>query len=219
MYSGKTSQICSDINRARLARHNALIVKYSKDNRYGSGDFIETHGHTRLSSSEANGEMGSLRIVQAEDLSSVEPLEDETNIAIDEGQFYSNLYTTVEKWMNEGKTIYVSALDGDFNRKPMGEISLIIPLSTHIKKLNSICMFCAYNKRGEIKAPYTVRLGENKSIELIGSKELYRSACFECYKKYGQHGSRVSSEIVGGSSCAEAYVSEKERYECLDEGI
>ena len=38
-------------------------------------------------------------------------------IGIDEGQFFPEIVEYAGKWADEGREIFVSGLDGDFNRK------------------------------------------------------------------------------------------------------
>ena len=48
----------------------------------------------------------------------------------------------VSKWADEGKRIYISALDGDFNRKGFGNFLQLIPKADKIEKLLAVCAFC-----------------------------------------------------------------------------
>ena len=77
-------------------------------------------------------------------------------IGIDEGQFYPDLITGVEKYVRKDKILIISALDGTFERKPFGQIPNLIPLCDDIMKLNAICMVCGND------APFTHRLGKLK---------------------------------------------------------
>ena len=83
-------------------------------------------------------------------------------IAIDEGQFYDDLVETVRFILSKGKTVLISALDGDFQQKPFGHtlelvrsafgVSRVIytwvsnlrqvPLSDTLVKLRAICPLC-----------------------------------------------------------------------------
>lgn len=80
--------------------------------------------------------------------------------------------------MREGKKVYVSALDGDYRRKPFGKIGELIPLCTHIVKLHAICMMCKKNN-----GYYTLRTVQNEEIELIGANDKYMAVCLKCYVK------------------------------------
>ena len=80
---------------------------------------------------------------------------EETDVfGIDEGQFYPDLVEGVESFLRRDKIVIISALDGDFERKPFGQIPELIPLSDDIVKLRAICMRCGDD------APFSHRLGK-----------------------------------------------------------
>lgn len=62
-------------------------------------------------------------------------------IAIDEGQFISNM-KLVDKWANSGKIVIISGLDTDKDRNSFKNISELMPLSERIIKLSAICFKC-----------------------------------------------------------------------------
>lgn len=78
---------------------------------------------------------------------------------------------------NEGKTVIVAALDGTFQRKPFGEVLMLVPLAESVTKLNAVCMVCYKD------APFTRRLGNETKIELIGGSDMYISVCRTCFNK------------------------------------
>jgi len=61
---------------------------------------------------------------------------------------------------------------------PFGNVLELIPLAEKVSKLAAVCTYCF------IDAGFTLRLSENKEIELIGGLDLYRPVCRECYYKY-----------------------------------
>lgn len=63
-------------------------------------------------------------------------------IGIDEGQFFPDLVEFAERMANAGKIVIVAALDGTFQRKPFGNVGLLLPLSEQVDKLNAVCMRC-----------------------------------------------------------------------------
>ena len=170
MFSEKTTEILRQIKRARIAGIPCVVVKYAKDTRYGAGPTIFTHDGSSVTGGK------DLRVVEARTLDEVKLSSRENVIAVDEGQFYPDLPHVVDRWMQEGRKVYVAALDGDFRRKPFGKVGSLIPLCTHIIKLHAICMICK-----ERHASYTLRTVESDEYELIGGVDKYAAACLPCY--------------------------------------
>lgn len=170
MYSEKTSQLMRCIRRALLADFFCIVIKYAKDTRYSLSPELITHDGITLKNKNR------LKIVSVNKLSEIKLKDEEKKIAIDEGQFYPDLYDFLQKCMNEGRDVYISALDGDFRRQPFGEIPRVIPLCTHIEKMRGICMVCKTNE-----SSYTKRIVNSNEIELIGSFESYISTCYNCF--------------------------------------
>jgi len=170
MFAGKTEEMLRQVRRARIAGIPCVIVKYANDNRYGDSSTVTTHDGMALTGGK------DLRVVQARTLGEVKLSPKEKVIAVDEGQFYPDLPFIVDKWMKEGRKVYVAALDGTYQRKPFGKIGELIPLCTHVVKLHAICMVCK-----ERHASYTLRTVESDEIELIGGTDQYMAACLPCY--------------------------------------
>ena len=170
MFSEKTTELIRCLKRAIFAEIPCVAIKYHNDNRYGDNSALFTHGD--LSLQEKKG----LRIIKAKKLKDINLKPDEKVIGIDEGQFYPDLPEMVDKWMKEGRKIYISALDGDFRRKPFGRIPDVIPLCTSVVKLKAICMVCKNNY-----ASYTLRIVKGNDVEMIGSNDKYMAACLKCY--------------------------------------
>ena len=78
------------------------------------------------------------------------------------------------------KIVIISALDGTFERKPFGQIPMLVPLADEVTKLNAICMECGED------APFTHRIVKSKEVELVGWKEFYKPLCRSCYLKHSK---------------------------------
>jgi thymidine kinase len=169
MFSGKTEEIIRHVRRATIAGLECVVVKFAEDIRYGDGDALYTHGGASLPSSQ------NVRVVKATTLDDVK-LTTEKVVAIDEGQFYPDLPEVVDRWMKEGRRIYIAALDGDYRRKPFGRVSELIPLCTHVIKLSGICTLCKVNN-----SSYTLRIVPGHTQKDIGAEDKYMSTCLSCY--------------------------------------
>jgi thymidine kinase len=98
-------------------------------------------------------------------------------IAIDEGQFFSDLVEFSEKAAQAGKVVMISSLSGTFFREPWKSISELIPLCESVTKLSAICKLC---KR---KAHFTYRTAKENCKTLIGGAEMYMPLCRDCHNR------------------------------------
>jgi len=99
-------------------------------------------------------------------------------ILINEGQFFPDLYEVVTDMLQNGKTIYISGLDGDFERKKFGQMIDLIPLCDKVSKLTSLCSLCKNGTRGI----FSMRLTKETEQTLVGSDN-YIPVCRNCYVK------------------------------------
>lgn len=173
MFSGKTTLLIHQINKGALANFPAIIIKFHGDSRYESGATITTH--SGICQKSSLGSDNSIRIVIAQTLSNI-ILADEKFIGIDEGQFYPDLIDYCEKWASEGRHVIVTALDGDFARRPFGSVCDLIPLCEYVEKLQGICMEC----RTQASA-FSRRISRSNVLIEIGAIESYRAVCRRCY--------------------------------------
>ena len=80
MFSGKSTELMRRVKRCQIAMLHCLLIKYEKDDRY-SDDLFSTHDGQKLEA------------IKCSKLNSIEPATPRFDvIAIDEGQFVSNLH-------------------------------------------------------------------------------------------------------------------------------
>ncbi|MBA0686425.1 hypothetical protein Goari_014030 [Gossypium aridum] len=97
-------------------------------------------------------------------------------IGIDEAQFFEDLYDFCCKAAdNDGKTVILSGLDGDYLRRSFGSVLDIIPLADTVTKLTARCEVCGK------KAFFTFRKTAATQTELIGGADLYMPVCRQHY--------------------------------------
>ena len=181
MCSEKTAAVNRCLKRARLGGFNCVHVKHADDNRYGAGPTIRSHDGSSVDSCPAEDGRGHLRIIEARTLADVELSSDEQDVGIDEGQFYPDLRAVVDRWMKEGRRVYVAALDGDYRREPFPPVAEAFSLATSIVKLTAICMMCSTGGNAPVEAPYTIRTVDSPEVTLIGGREKYKAVCLACY--------------------------------------
>jgi thymidine kinase len=97
-------------------------------------------------------------------------------ILINEGQFFSDLYEVVVDMLEHKKKVYISGLDGDFERKKFGSVLDLIPLCDKVTKLTSLCSKCKNGTHGI----FSMRLTTEKTQTVVGS-ENYIPVCRKCY--------------------------------------
>ena len=99
-------------------------------------------------------------------------------IGIDEAQFMPDLLEFCQRAADiDGKRVVVAGLDGDFLRRPFGQLAELLPLADSVDKITARCALC-----GE-PAPFTSRTVASKETYLVGSSESYRPVCRRHYLK------------------------------------
>ena len=177
MFSEKTTELISRIRRAALADQAVILIKYEDDCRYDEGDVVTTHSGICQETTGENEKHAPIKVVRAKTLSSVEgSLADSVVVGIDEGQFYPDLVEYCERWAVEGRRVVVAALDGDFARRPFGQVCDLIPLCESVEKRSGVCMMCRKNS-----SAFTLRITNSTALVEIGADESYRTVCRRCH--------------------------------------
>lgn len=169
MFSGKSTEIIKRANLLKSNNKNILIIKPRIDNRYDK-NIIVTHN---LESIECK------IVTKLDEITDLE-INNIDTLIIDEGQFFTDLYVMITKWLNKNLiNIIIAGLDGDFKQKPIGQILDLIPLSNICIKLNSICKIC----NNGTSAPFSHRFIKSNDIILIGGSESYYPVCRKHYNE------------------------------------
>ncbi|KAH7724705.1 thymidine kinase [Aphelenchoides avenae] len=109
----------------------------------------------------------------------IDCLRDHEVVAIDEGQFFSDIVEFSEELANSGKTVIISALNGDFQRKPFPVIAKLFAMAEKIDKVTAVCHACGQS------ASFTWRTVQSNEREVIGGAEKYQAVCRSCYFELG----------------------------------
>jgi thymidine kinase len=167
MFAGKSSELLRRVSRYQIAKKSCILIKYIHDNRYDNR-CIATHDHYIKNDGT--------QTIATQELFTVQHMtQDYEVIGIDEGQFFIDLLPFCEQAANNGKIVIVSALDGDFLRKPFGSVCDLIPLAEHVVKLKAVCMMCQRD------AAFSRRLTTEQQTEVIGGADKYIAVCRKCY--------------------------------------
>ena len=168
MFSGKTSKLTEIYKQCIFCSIPVAVINYALDTRYHD-TMLSTHDKHMIPCIQT--------MSLAHMWESNTQVRNADVILINEGQFFDDLYPAVESMLKAGKKIYISGLDGDFQRKKFGQILDLIPLCDKVTKLTSLCSIC---KTGE-PGIFSMRLTNETQQTLIGSDN-YVPVCRNCYK-------------------------------------
>jgi len=166
MYSGKTSELLSRFLRYKVAGKRCLLIKHDSEDRYDKNKIV-THNLFQQDAKSCTKLQQFDKEVYNFDV-----------ILIDEIQFYDDAYIYCDKWANEGKIIEASGLNGDFQRNPFDQISLLIPLCDKITHLTAV------DKIDGNDASFTARLTSDNRQTVIGGNEIYQAMNRDNYIKH-----------------------------------
>lgn len=166
MFSGKTSKLLDIYKQCKFCDIKVVIINHSSDTRY----------HETMLSSHDKVLAPCIMLSKLEDCLAMKPVKTADVILINEGQFFEDLYYSVVTMLNHDKKVYISGLDGDFERKKFGQILDLVPLSDKITKLSSLCSLCKDGTPGI----FSMRLTDEKDQTVVGVSN-YIPVCRKCY--------------------------------------
>lgn len=168
MFAGKTSHLVENYKKCMLCNIPCIVINHSDDNRYDENNLCT---HDKIS----------IPCVKAVNLINIyKNIAKNSVVLINEGQFFNDLYDIVIKMVEEmDMTVYVYGLDGDFQRKPFGQILNLIPICDSVQKLQSFCAKC----KDATLALFSHRIVNDNNQILIGSAAQYVPLCRKCFLK------------------------------------
>ena len=166
MFSSKSTHILNTVNKYSAINKKIFSISHILDlERNKTRNLIKTHNNQtspailteRLSGIENNLEF------KKADL-----------IIIDESQFFPDLFEwTIKQVDTTSKDFLVCGLQGDFQRKPLGEILNLIPHADQIIHFKAFCKICS---NGTL-ASFTKRITNDVQNIKIGSDDIYMAVC------------------------------------------
>jgi|TARA_B100001769_G_scaffold213112_1_gene172586 thymidine kinase len=166
MFSGKTSNLIKIAKNCKKDNLNVIIINYIGDTRYSNSDQIMTHDGISMDCKTCGKDLIDILIKSSVLTADV--------ICINEGQFFDNLVEFCNIYASLGKEIYVCGLDGDYLKRPFGEILDLIPHCDTVIRLSAECS-CGK------PANFTKKLRSTPELIHIGSHETYSPVCRKCY--------------------------------------
>jgi len=161
MFSGKSSILLSEIDKATIAKIPCCIVRPKTDTR-------EFFTHSKW-------EFRIFDNFNVENLEEV-PSEKYGVICVDEGQFFKSLLPALE-WVKNGKRVFISALNGDRHQNEWKTTQEMIPLVDEILFLKAVCSRC-----GSYEASFSYKMNDNSAsqVDIGGSAESFIALCRDC---------------------------------------
>ena len=181
MFAGKTNYVLNVIDRYEQAEKKVLVLRPHIDKRYTTQDYIVAHNQRKKACFVCDEQ------TMMDPLSCGEIVCSDFDVCIvDEGQFFNidGLRDFCRYFADERrKTIYIAALDGDFNRNVFRRVTDLVPLADEVIKLSAICKVC---KRDG--AAFTWRKVYSTELVVIGGAEQYMAVCRVCYNELKSSG-------------------------------
>jgi len=172
MFSGKTSYLLEVYKKCVFCSIPVAVVNYAADNRYTTDPMLSTHDKQMIPCILASSIKDAIT-------NNAKTIKEAQTILINEGQFFPDIEETVKELVEvSNKRVYICGLDGDFERKPIGNLLQLVPFSDHIIKLKSLCSLC----RDGTPGVFSFRTTNEKNQVVIGSSN-YIPLCRECYQK------------------------------------
>ena len=171
MYSGKTSRLIETYYKCLSCNIPCIIVNHSDDTRYHN-TMLSNHNKVMISCLQYN-------LLNEFIINETSKLVPGTIILINEAQFFPDLFNSIIH-LTEKQFFRVAlyGLDGDFERKPFGDILNLIPYCNNVIKLHAYCYDCKNGKKGI----FSKRITEEKDQKLVGSSN-YKPLCRKCFLK------------------------------------
>ena len=170
MFSGKTTELIKRIRTANiLFKNNIMIINHKNDDRYSTKSYVCSHDKEAITA---------IPVIELTPLLFTSEFEDAKAIFIDEAQFFDDLYDFVTEALKHDKWVVVCGLDGDFQRKPFGQILNLIPISDSLCKLSALCTIC----NDGTPAIFSQRKISSSETVLIGSDNDYEPVCRSHYQ-------------------------------------
>ena len=158
-----SSTIIHEVQKYKTIDEQVLCINYEGDIRHKDNVILTHDGDT-------------IPCIKTKRLWDVEIPDDVKIIAIDEGQFFSDLVQFVKTHLKLGRTIIVAGLDGDYKQQKFGNMSDLIPIAdTYVKKY-ALCHYCKDGTPGA----FTKRIVDDNNKILIGGMDMYVACCRKC---------------------------------------
>jgi thymidine kinase len=168
MFAQKTTELLRRVRRYKSIGHKVLLVNYIADNRYGN-NCIASHDKDTETASCVDFLKHVDHLAQSGEYQV---------IAIDEGQFFGDLFEHVTRWADTLPIhIVVAGLSGNSDRQPFGDMLRLIPHAEEVDYLTALCSVC----QDGTPAIFSKFIGNEQKIMHIGGAESFVPVCRKHY--------------------------------------
>jgi thymidine kinase len=172
MFSGKTTKLLEMIDMLNKKEVKYIVVKPTIDDRYtnNNNNFIVSHNFKKKECIVTKNLDNVIEEIK-KNQNNINPIK---YVLIDEAQFFNGLYNFCIYCLETiNINVIVTGLDGDFLRKPMGEILNLLPIANTITKLSAKCNHLNCSD----PAIFSHRIVSDKNQVLIGGNDKYIPLC------------------------------------------
>jgi len=164
MFAGKSSAVIAVLRRKAVVGIQTLCITHSADTRY-SENAIASH----------NGESyPAMAVSELMPVLKSEEFRSSSYIIIEEANFFPDLKQFVLIAVETlHKHVICVGLDGDYERKPFGQVLSLIPYADEIKKFKALCSVC----KDGTDACFTDRISGATDQLVVGGAEKYQALC------------------------------------------
>lgn len=178
MFSGKSTFLIHEINRAMFANLVCVIIKYTGDTRYDEYQII-SHDFIKPNMLPGGRSFVHKCATLTDDIKLNGYLKDVDVVAIDEAQFFPDIFEFVRDLLyKHNKTVFIASLDSWHNSDPCLPVIRLVPYAERVKKLMAVCGDC---KRDNATRTYKSVIEQDTSLIQIGGSSMYSALCESCY--------------------------------------
>ena len=172
MFSGKTTELLSFIERYSYAGINALGVMNEIDTR-SNDDFIHSRNGHKLKAIKVKKSVDILEYVIKNELKNKIQI-----IAIDEVQFFDSEIVDVIKKLAKMKFIVIcSGLDLDYNGNTFGQMPQLLAVADNVIKLTAICSVCGGAATKTYLTNHKKTKNTNDNPIVMGDINMFEARC------------------------------------------
>lgn len=164
MFGGKTSKLITEINKLSIIK-KIYVLNHNFDNRYKNNS-ISSHNNISIDSTLCNNlNMTDEQLIKLKKKYDV--------IAIDECQFFNDLYDFVLRALDNNFYIIIAGLNSNYKQESFGDILKLIPYADKVEFLTAFCSVCKDGTPGI----FTKRIVNSDDEILVGSEDIYKAVC------------------------------------------